>query len=635
MKTRVLLVALDGATPAIISAPLDRGELPNLRRIVESGCSGTLVARPPLVRSIAWTTLATGRCAPRHGVCGNLAVRPDGAGVQPAGHAAWRVPAVWELLSAAGYVCATIGWPATAPASAWSSGVIVDDAYAEPLGPGFDAWPLLPDCVSPEEWRDALRPLRVHPGDITSPDISALVPRGQLVDQDTDSRLTHIALALARTSTLHAAATHVAAEYEWDFLAVAYPLLADVQRQFLSFRPPRLSGVDDDDVEIYAPVVDIAHRIQDAMLGALLKVVDAQTTVFIVSPYGFAAGVDRPDVKAAANLPPSIAWHRNQGFLAAAGPGVEADALVHDARVEDIAPTVLNVFGLAYAEHDGRCIGAVSRPVVHARSISVPKRSDEAASMALLDVERAGLESRQLQAVERATIAWLVNTAESHLALGEYGSAADAYTRLVEWCPDDWLAKARLARCCLHLGDLGRCRTLAAEVIATKPDIPWGYLLGAAGLVLDGQPEKADSYLAQAREKGRDLPNVSLRLGLLHLLCHDFTQAETLFREALKSMPRSVEAHDGLGCALYAQERHGEAVAAFRAGLGHFFHYPLAYLHLAMALASLGRYEEAAEAARTALGQDAAVPGGEELLERVTRACEANKASSARDRSSR
>ena len=619
MKQRVLLIGLDGATPSIASPLLDRGELPHLQRFAENGSFGTLVASPPLVRSMVWTSLATGKRAPRHGVCGNMMVRADGAGVEPTGHAAWRAHAVWELLTAAGFACATIGWPASAPAASWETALCIDDAFADPVGPGFDAWALMPECVAPMSLRDIFRDLRVHPGDITPRQIAALVPKGNLVDQDEDPRLTRLAYALARASTVHAAATHAAAQDSWDFLAVAYPLLAEVQRELLRFRAPRLADVQEIDFEIYRPVVDIVYRVQDAMLGTLLSAVDEQTFVLVVSPYGFAAAADRPTDSVARRWPASIAWHRTPGFLAAAGEHVVRDALVHGACVEDIAPTILRRFGLRCEEHDGRPISELCGAEQMLRNVSLPS-IDDAASPAQLPEDVHELEPRQRERVKGASIAWIANTAESFLSLGDYASAAERYAQLVALLPGDWIAKARLARCQLHLGNLGECRRLAAEVIEAQPDVPWGHLLGAAGLILDGQADKADAYLRRARESGRELPNVTLRLGMLHLLCQDWTHAEALFREAVKMTPRSAEAYDGLGCALFAQNRYDEALATFRTALGHAYHHPLAHLHHAMALAARGRWDEAEEAARTALAQDAQVPGADALIGRISHA---------------
>ena len=230
------------------------------------------------------------------------------------------------------------------------------------------------------------------------------------------------------------------------------------------------------------------------------------------------------------------------------------------------------------------------------------------------------LEPRQRDVVRRTALAWLANRAHAHFGKGEFVQARDTFRRVVVEEPGDWAAKARLANCCFHLGELEECRAFAAEVIDAKPDLPWGYLIGAAGLVFDAQSDDAAEFLSRALETGRKLPNTALRLGVLHLLRREWPQAEALFRDALEAMPDSVEAHDGLGCALHGQERHEEAVATFKAGLGRVYHYPLGHFHLGMALASLGRWQEAGASVCTALAQDPFLSGAEALLDRVTRA---------------
>lgn len=126
----------------------------------------------------------------------------------------------------------------------------------------------------------------------------------------------------------------------------------------------------------------------------------------------------------------------------------------------------------------------------------------------------------------------------------------------------------RLARCRLYLGDPAGCRDLAGEVIAADPSQPWGYVLKGAALAFLGAQEEADANLAAAREKGRGLPNVTLRLAAIHLLLKRWPQAETLFRELLAIRPNSAPAYEGPGCALQGQggkdllERIDRALAA-------------------------------------------------------------------------
>jgi hypothetical protein len=315
---------------------------------VERGVSGAVTAISPFVRAMLWTTVATGVRAPAHGVCGDIQVRDDGAGVQSAGHLAWRAPALWDMLAAAGLRCATVAWPATAPATSWDGGLVVDDAFVEPLGPGFDAWPLLPDCVRPVDARDTLRQLRVHPGDISAEQLLALLPHARRIDQEADARLAQVAVALARVSTVHAVATHVAGGADWDFCAVAYPLLADIQRGFMRYRAPASADVDAADAEIFGTLVDTAYRLQDAMLGALLRSAGDDVTVVgairvrLRRGPGSSGHADRDGAGARRGVASAQGLPRRGRHRQSA-----RDALVHGASVLDVAPTVSQPVRLA------------------------------------------------------------------------------------------------------------------------------------------------------------------------------------------------------------------------------------------------------------------------------------------------
>jgi tetratricopeptide (TPR) repeat protein len=596
----VLFIGLDGAERALMSPLMDEGALPHLAAIVESGCVGALAGRPPHVRAMLWTTLATGIHAPLHGVCGDVEVREDGAGVRPSGHGSWRAPAMWQHLAEAGIRSAVVGWPASAPAVSWNGGVIIDDTFCQPLGRQFDAWPLLPDCVAPRSARDALRALRVHPADITGQQLQAFVPELSRIDQENDKRLVPIALALSRAATVHAAATHIARNSEWDLCCVVYPLLAHVAREFMRYRPPARSGVAASDVALYGGVVDAAYRFADAMLGTLLDCVERETTVIVVSP-------------------PGLPQH---GFLAARGPGLRVDALVHGASLVDVAATVMNIFGVRVEALEGRCIEAISSPLGSDRATPVALRIDASPNAATEPDDT--LKPAQRIAVERASLRWIANAAESYVAAGRFDEAATRYARIVARAPHDWLARARLARCHLHLGHYAECLELAEALVEQRPDDPWGHLLCAAALVLAGDAARAKPHLAKAKEHGSERPAIAVRLGMLHLASRDWRAAEKCFRESLESTPDSIEAYDGLGCALHAQARYGEAIETFRAGLGLTYHCALAHAHLAMSLAALHRWSEAVQAVLVALDQDPAVPGARRLLERARASLEAD-----------
>jgi predicted AlkP superfamily phosphohydrolase/phosphomutase len=77
--------------------------------------------------------------------------------------------------------------------------------------------------------------------------------------------------------------------------------------------------------------------------------------------------------------------HRMAGIFAAAGEGVKENAVIHDARIIDIAPTVLHLLGLPVPrDMDGRVLEEAFRPerlmenpVRHAESLEEDERSEE------------------------------------------------------------------------------------------------------------------------------------------------------------------------------------------------------------------------------------------------------------------
>jgi hypothetical protein len=217
-------LGLSSCDPVTVERLIEAGRMPHFAQIRREGAWGRLLAGEPLVASSIWTTLATGRQPETHGVLSPSMPRPDGGGVIQVGRAAWRAPSVWQAAAAGDRRTLTIGWPATWPATAWT-GIHVDIRFATPTGPDFGSWAMPSGCVAPLPLRERLRMLRVHPTDVTGLMLAPLVPRLTEVDQYRDPRLTQLAVILATTTTLHAAATALIETEAWDLACVHYPLL--------------------------------------------------------------------------------------------------------------------------------------------------------------------------------------------------------------------------------------------------------------------------------------------------------------------------------------------------------------------------------------------------------------------------
>src|SRR5262249_16482210 len=74
---RVLIIGLDGATFDVLDPMIDRGLMPNLKRLVAEGSAGPLESTKPPIPPAAWTTFMTGKGPGRHGIVDFLRYDPS------------------------------------------------------------------------------------------------------------------------------------------------------------------------------------------------------------------------------------------------------------------------------------------------------------------------------------------------------------------------------------------------------------------------------------------------------------------------------------------------------------------------------------------------------------------------------
>ena len=68
MARKVLVIGLDGATFRLLGPMMEAGELPELSRLVASGCHGELNSTFPPLTPPAWSAFMTGKNPGKHGV---------------------------------------------------------------------------------------------------------------------------------------------------------------------------------------------------------------------------------------------------------------------------------------------------------------------------------------------------------------------------------------------------------------------------------------------------------------------------------------------------------------------------------------------------------------------------------------
>ncbi len=346
-RRKVLLIGWDAADWKVIAPLVDDGQMPHLQSLIERGVMGNLATLYPALSPMLWTSIATGKRAWKHGICGFSEPDPNTGSVRPITNLGRRCKALWNILSQNGLRSNVVGWWPSHPAEP-INGVMVSDLSKQPSAGPTHKWPMPPGSVHPPELTEHIRKLRIHPHELEGEQLLPFVPRAAEIDQQKDIRLQSVAKCLAECSSVHAAATAIMQLEPWDFMAVYYDAIDHFSHGFMRYHPPKLDWINDRDFELYRDVVAGAYRYHDMMLGTLLHLAGDDTTVIVMSDHGFHSDHLRPRVLP--NEPAGPAEeHRQFGIFAMAGPGIKQDELAFGANLLDIAPTVLTLFGLPAA----------------------------------------------------------------------------------------------------------------------------------------------------------------------------------------------------------------------------------------------------------------------------------------------
>ena len=343
-KSRVILIGWDAADWKVIRPLLEKGEMPNLARLIAAGVHGNLATIYPPLSPMLWTSIATGKRAYKHGIHGFSEPLPDGSGVRPITLLSRKTKAIWNILNQTGHRSIVVGWWPSHPAEP-INGVMVSNHFEHALAEPNTMPPLLAGAIHPPSMAASLAELRVNPTELTGEFLRFFVPEYDKVDQAKDKRLHSLARIVAETMSVHGAATELLATQPWDFAAIYYSGIDHFGHGFMRYHPPQLPSVDDQDFGMYQHVIANAYRYHDAMLGALLGFTDENTTVILMSDHGFHPDHLRPGYIPAEPAGPAVE-HRHFGIVCMKGPTLRMNEKLFGASLLDICPTILTLYGL-------------------------------------------------------------------------------------------------------------------------------------------------------------------------------------------------------------------------------------------------------------------------------------------------
>jgi len=581
---KVLLVGLDAADWAVIDPMVKAGRLPAFARLRAAGRTGTLLATPPLLSPIIWTTIATGRPPDEHGVLDFMVDLPGG-GQEPVGSVHRKAPALWNLFSSRGRSVAAVGWWATWPAEN-VRGTIVSDQLAPQL--------VRPDAaraeaalgagiVSPATAGARMLPLVVRPHDVDLETLRRYVPlsaaeqRAALAPQEAAAsrfyanRIAHLAAVVAGTRTYVALAERALRDDRPDFTAVYLEAIDTVSHRFVK------------DAAHGRQAIEQAYVDVDAALVRLAAAAPPETWVIVCSDHGFQPADAGLTEDPAALAGPASAWHRPYGIVAAiearalaGAPAPAAGGRPRDLTVTplDVAPTVLQAAGLPVdTAMAGRPVTVLLPPeraaaavvresyVVPSPSPEMPRAAGAVDAVALARLQALGYVGSHPSSLARQ------NLGEILYRRGRFDAAERVLQSAVEAQPQNlgawlWLARAQHAQGRTREAIRSWTEALRLPEGAQSALLPAVEAALGAGLVPDAQ------RLVDTARPGAPAAAWHTARAMLASARGARAEAQRELREALRADPTSYDALFRLFDLLHQEGRAATLVPALARAAG-------------------------------------------------------------------
>ena len=371
---RVVLLGMDGLSPALVEAGLSAGSLPVLADLARRGTHGPLATLRPSVGPPVWTSVFTGRLPRDHGVKSFASYRLRGSSTAyellPQGIAVWmleraslvttlpvtaasrRAPALWDALNAFGIRAGVVRFWGTHPPER-IQGFMVSNHFHR-LSRDARA----SESLYPPDLLEQVKDRAVTPGDVDPALVSGFVDLS--VEATDDSwRRDLVDRAIAPDLTYQRAGAVLRAAYDPPFFANYFYGLDVVGHAFTRFAvPERFGDVRPEETRRFGHVVERYA----AFLGQWIAEVDRSLrpgeVLFVVSGYGmeptpwwrrlFTMPWGGPEPSGAHDGAPD-------GVVFAVGDGIRRGALLERGSVLDLAPTLLYLMGLPVArDMEGR-----------------------------------------------------------------------------------------------------------------------------------------------------------------------------------------------------------------------------------------------------------------------------------------
>lgn len=258
MNPNTLIIGLDGVDFKLFEILVERNVIPVLGKLSKNGARGRLLSTVPLSTPITWTSFITGKNAGKHGIYGFVAYENNSYKLKVLNSLDRKTQTLWHILNRDGKSVGIFNLPSLFPPER-IDGYIVCGMLAPSLSTNF---------TYPRSLKDKLlKDVRNYEIDIG------------ITMSAKDSKEMLLKKAYEITEKRIAAAKLLMEEFPCDLTMLIFTETDRIQHFFLK---------DMDTDSKYKDVVVNYFRFLDEKIGELIKKIDENTTIIVMSDHGMA-----------------------------------------------------------------------------------------------------------------------------------------------------------------------------------------------------------------------------------------------------------------------------------------------------------------------------------------------------------
>ncbi|RLA87962.1 MAG: hypothetical protein DRG20_06790 [Deltaproteobacteria bacterium] len=272
MQPKVLIIGIDAATFDIIEPLVNKGLLPTFKHLMQKGSFGKLISTIPPVTPPAWTSIVTGKNPGKHGVFDFYMPPCFGYNRRILTAKANRAKTLWKLLSERGLKVGVLNVPLTYPPEEVNGFIVPGMQYAL--------------CTNQEftyprelffELKRVLGKYEVIWGDLKSLYTNEL---DEFLDKWEEI------LEIRKKATLY-----LMQKYSWNFFMVVFYVIDPIQHHFWKFFDKTHPLYEPALAQKYGMIITHFYQKLDEAIAEILRHVDENTTIIIVSDHGAGAEI--------------------------------------------------------------------------------------------------------------------------------------------------------------------------------------------------------------------------------------------------------------------------------------------------------------------------------------------------------